>query len=109
MEKAAELAIIILSLYYIGLPLLRRRVFEAGIPAETAERRGYHQLLMAKENAYATIKDIRFDYKAGKISEEDYAELIARYEREAMGILKKIDACKKNLQKKAGQQKKRAS
>lgn len=98
MEKAIELAIIILSLYYMGLPLFRRQGYGSAV-SESAERDGFHRLLVLKENAYATIKDIQFDFKTGKISEEDYKELMAKYEAEAVGILKKIEDFKKNKQR----------
>ncbi len=100
MEKAIELAIIILSLYYVGMPLFRRQVYGIGA-SQGADRDGYHRLLVLKENAYATIKDIQFDYKTGKISDEDYKELMAKYEAEAVDILKKIDDFKENRKKRS--------
>jgi hypothetical protein len=95
MEKAIELAIIVLGLYYIGAPLFRRQVYKTGI-VESEGRDDFHRLLVQKDNAYAAVKDIRFDYQTGKISEEDYTELMAKYEAEAVDALKKIDAFKKN-------------
>ncbi len=98
MEKVIELLIILLSLAYIGLPLFRKQAYDA-IPGQASENEKLHRLLTLKENAYQTIKDIQFDYKTGKISEEDYSELLSRYEGEAMDILKEIDNFQKSRKK----------
>lgn len=95
MEKAIELAIVILSLYYMGLPLFRRQGYGTEV-SHSVKRDELHRLLVLKDNAYATIKDIQFDFKTGKISEEDYKGLLAKYEAEAVDILKKITDFKKN-------------
>lgn len=108
MEKAIELAIIIISLYYMGLPLLRRQGSEAGL-SHSAKRDELHRLLVLKDNAYATIKDLQFDFKTGKISEDDYKDLLAKYEAEAVGILKKIDSCKTSKTSETSRKKKRNS
>lgn len=106
MEKAIELAIVILSLYYMGLPLFRRQGYGTEV-AHSAKRDELHRLLVQKENAYSTIKDIQFDFKTGKISEEDYKGLLARYEAEAMDILKKIADFKKNKTPESSRKKKK--
>lgn len=104
MEKAIELAIIILGLYYIGIPLFRRQGYKTEI-LESAGRDGFHRLLVQKDNAYAAIKDIQFDHKTGKISEEDYRELMGKYEAEAVDILKRIDTFRKGMGKEAARKK----
>ncbi len=95
MEKAIELAIIIISLYYIGMPLFRRQVYAIDT-SQSVGRNELQRLLVLKENAYATIKDIEFDYKTGKISDDDYQELMTKYKAEAVDILQKIDHFKDN-------------
>ncbi|MBI5184435.1 MAG: hypothetical protein HZA01_01750 [Nitrospinae bacterium] len=104
MEKAIELAIIILGLYYIGVPIFRRQGYKTGL-SESVGMDGFHRLLVRKDNAYAAIKDIRFDHQTGKISEEDYRELMAKYEAEAVDVLKKIDSFRKGMDKGAGRKK----
>lgn len=106
MEKAVELVIIIISLYYVGLPLFRRKVYGAAF-ADSVKDEKLHKLFIEKENTYRTIKDIQFDFKAGKISQEDHDELVAKYETEAMEILKRIDTFKKNIKKGTSGKKKR--
>lgn len=44
-----------------------------------------------KQNIYATIKDIEFDYQMGKLSEEDFHALRQQYKDEAVQVLKELD------------------
>lgn len=53
-----------------------------------AELRELHAL---KEVTYETLRDVEFDYHAGKISEHDYRDMTDRYTREAADILQRID------------------
>ncbi|MFQ5707883.1 MAG: zinc ribbon domain-containing protein [bacterium] len=53
-----------------------------------------------KNNIYAAIKDIEFDYRMGKLSEEDFRQLRQQYKDEAIGLLKKIDQFQRRKQKK---------
>ena len=106
MEKIIELAIILFSLAYIGLPLFRKQAYGT-VPGQARENEELHRLLTLKENAYQTIKDIQFDHETGKISEEDYSELLSRYEGEAMDILKEIDIFKNSRQKNSSKKKKK--
>ena len=48
-------------------------------------------LLREKEAVYAAIKDLDFEYKTGKLSDEDYAALRESYRVRALNILKRIN------------------
>ena len=50
------------------------------------------ELYALKETTYETIRDLEFDFHAGKIGEPDYRELSERTKREAALILRRIDA-----------------
>jgi hypothetical protein len=50
------------------------------------------ELKALREIAYETLRDIEFDYHAGKIGEADHRELTARYKAEALAIVRRIDA-----------------
>jgi hypothetical protein len=52
------------------------------------------ELVAAKETLYATLKELDFDRVAGKLSEEDFRQLEARYRARAIEVLKAIDALK---------------
>ena len=53
-----------------------------------------HILMGRKEAIYQSIKDLEFDFKTAKLSEEDYGELREKLESEAITILKAIDETK---------------
>ena len=72
----------------IGYPLYMKPSLAEGDVDEGDER---HKLLSAKEAAFVALKDLDFDYKTGKIDEADYASLKARYEAEAVRVMKKLD------------------
>lgn len=54
-------------------------------------------LIERKENIYAQIKDIEFDYQTGKLSETDFQGLRQQYKNEAIQILKQIDSRQKQV------------
>jgi len=66
----------------VGAPL-------ADGPDRLAELR---ELETLREVAYETLRDIEFDFHAGKISETDYRELTDRYKAEALQLVHRIDA-----------------
>ncbi len=51
-------------------------------------------MIVSKESIDAAISEIDFDYRTGKLSEEDYHELKNRYETEAKSIMKEIKSVK---------------
>jgi hypothetical protein len=66
----------------IGAPL-------ADGPDRLAELR---ELETLRDVAYETLRDIEFDFHAGKISEADYRELTDRYKAEALHLVRRLDA-----------------
>jgi hypothetical protein len=48
-------------------------------------------LLARRDATYETLKEIEFDFQAGKLLEEDYHALLARYRAEAVAILQQLD------------------
>lgn len=86
---------------YIALPFFFRRKELDTFPSESEVA---HQdpiieklknLNNQKDSLYAAIKDIEFDYGLGKLSQEDYQELNAKYKNEAASVLKEIDSIEK--------------
>lgn len=60
---------------------------------EAKTRLGY--LLERRDATYENLRDLNFEYKAGKLSEEDYAMQRAALEDEAAAILAEMDAIEK--------------
>jgi len=52
-------------------------------------------LLERKEATYENLRDLNFEYKAGKLSEQDYAVQRASLEDEAAAILGEIESIEK--------------
>ncbi|MEW5975917.1 MAG: hypothetical protein AB1898_08950 [Acidobacteriota bacterium] len=61
------------------------------------------RLLRKKETVYENMKDLEFEFKMGKLSEEDYQRLREEYSREAFDILARIDQIKPEVLSKTGQ------
>jgi hypothetical protein len=91
----AALAGILMTLgvcWLILAPLLmRQRAPLADGPDRLAELR---ELEALREVAYETLRDIEFDYHAGKISDADHRELTDRYKAEALQLVRRIDTLK---------------
>jgi len=86
MGEAFVLLVAIGVAAFVGYPLLEGRKRTAGLGNHRAV-----DLEERKKAIYAQIKDIDFDYATGKLSDEDYQELRARYKREAASVLREID------------------
>ena len=73
----------------VGEPLARRWSYrvhdhESGDDTE--------RLLLQKEMLYGAIRDLDFDFQTGKVDQTDYADLRQQLEREAVQILRQLDA-----------------
>lgn len=69
-------------------PLLSRRRGRALLPVPPDAR---EQLLEQKRQALRALRELEFEHEAGHVSDDDYAELRARYEAEAAQILTELD------------------
>jgi hypothetical protein len=76
-------------LAYLLLPI----ALEAGgtLLRPSGARSELGDLYIQREGTYATLKDLDFDFETGKLIEQDYRELRARYSAEAARILTRID------------------
>ena len=45
-----------------------------------------------KHRLLVTVQDLQIEYELGKLTEEDYTEMKLRFEREAVGIIEKLEA-----------------
>jgi len=89
-----EILIVAAVLVYIGWPLYRP---ESAVVTAVEEGDDYHKLLYKKDASLMAIKDLEFDYKTGKIDEEDYSELKRSFETNAVEVLKAIDQAEKGV------------
>ncbi len=76
-------------LLVVGYPLwLKRR---GASYLHRGERNEGGDLTFRKESLYATIKELDFDFKTGKLSAEDYEELRKKYREKAMALLHEME------------------
>ena len=88
MIAAAYIVITAAVVGFVFYPLLGTRV-EIG---RTTRREGRRRsLLEEREMLYETIRELDFDYRMGKVEEDDYRQARARYEAQAVAVLKALD------------------
>lgn len=85
----AVIGMILGSAYWVSYPILSSR--KAGACDESPFREGLLDLEIQKKEVYTAIKEMEFDHKMGKLSEEDYRQLTERYTSKAIGSLRKIE------------------
>ncbi len=75
--------------------------------AETSDSLEMQDLVAEKETMYAAIQELDFDFKSGKLSEEDHQSLRQRYEARAATLLQAIDALRAGGEKPGARRKSR--
>lgn len=80
------LLISLLAVYFTVSPLL-----QAGRATPLVEDDKLAELLGRKDAVLQAIKDLEFDNRLGKTSEEDYQRLNQRLRRQAIGLLQQIE------------------
>jgi hypothetical protein len=60
------------------------------------------ELYALRDLHYETLRDIEFDFHAGKITQRDHDEMTDRYTREAVGVAQRIEALEAALRDAGG-------
>lgn len=82
-------ALVLGSFVYVAWPVLNA---SSGNLKIGYQRNGHMKgLLDQRDNHLATIKDLEFDYRMGKLSDADFADLDTHYRLQAIEILERID------------------
>jgi Skp family chaperone for outer membrane proteins len=74
--------------FWILRPLMSHELFQTADYAPASELK---DLLVLRDVAYDTLRDLEFDFRMGKMAEKDYQELKARYQGEAAEILRQVE------------------
>ena len=93
MEALLVLAVLAFALVLIVGPLRPARP-AADQVAESAEQA---ELRAAKEAKYREIREAELDYRTGKLSDGDWRALDSTLRREAIEILRRLDAVEQEL------------
>lgn len=81
------LALVIGGVVFVGYPLVTGKREEPSF----SPRGPLDDLSSDKEATYIALKELDFDYRTGKLSEEDYHELREKYRAKAFSLLKVLD------------------
>lgn len=87
MNELILLTIVLAASVYVAGPLWRKSQPEK-IKGENGRLK---ELTERRDTLLAAIKEIEFDHQTGKVSDEDFAEINARYRSEVMTILRRMD------------------
>ncbi len=88
MVSAVKILIGLIILGFILWPYVGKEEAEEVI---VPQKKAMNDLLLQKEQTYAAIKELDFDYQMDKLSEEDYQELSEQYKQKAVAVLQQID------------------
>ncbi len=76
----------------VALPFLKEPTAESDRFAEPdAASRRQLELAEMRDRALATLKELEFDHRTGKVSDEDYRALLGPLRRDAAQALRAID------------------
>jgi len=82
-------ALVVAVVAYVTAPVWRR----SGLPADQSlDESQLRELAYQRDVTLKTLRDLDFDYQLGKLSEEDYQTLRARYAAQGVVILQQLDA-----------------
>lgn len=76
------------ALAFVLWPLVRRGRARVLLPLPPDPR---ERVLEDKQRILATLRELTFEHEAGHVSDDDYAELYARYETDAAAVLEELD------------------
>ena len=91
MEIVLALLIVVALAAFVTVPL-RRKDEGADSPRATGEDPALADLEARKEALYRQIRDAELDREQGKLSEADWRRLDAELRREAIEVLRRLDA-----------------
>lgn len=75
-------------LLFVFTPLFDKRSTLTQTSGRENKRR---ELLEQRDMAYEAIRELDFDYRMGKVEEEDYRQTRARYTAQAVDLMKSLD------------------
>ena len=73
-------------------PFLAEREADATAAEPSAAESERVRLLAERDRALAALKELEFDRRTGKVSEDDYRELVRELRREAAEILRALES-----------------
>jgi hypothetical protein len=90
MVEIIGICLAILTAIFVGYPFFQKQQRKVSF----ALNHRAQELEARKAEIYAAIRDIDFDYRMGKLSQDDYETLRDQYKAEAISMMKQIDQMK---------------
>jgi hypothetical protein len=88
---AADPSWILFICAIMAAALIAYTFYIPGELADSSEKTRLAYLKERKDQVYENLRDLNFEYKAGKFPEADYAQMRASMEDEAAGLLAEIE------------------
>jgi hypothetical protein len=100
-EIVLALVIVAAVVWFVSVPL-RRSTSETDAAAQRVEDPRIAELEARKEAKYREIRDAEIDREQGKLSQADWSRQDAGLRRDAIEILKELDAARAEAQREQG-------
>jgi hypothetical protein len=85
-------ALAVACVVLVALPFLREPGGDDSLPEPTPAERERLRLEEERDRALAALKELEFDHRTGKVSDEDYRSAVRQLRAEAAAALKALDA-----------------
>jgi len=85
-------ALAVACVVLVALPFLREPGGDDSLPEPTQAERERLRLEEERDRALAALKELEFDHRTGKVSDEDYRAAVGSLRAEAAAALKALDA-----------------
>lgn len=79
------------AFYLVALPILQHARRVSAPPSLTMEQERLDDLLADRDAAFQALRELNFDYRVGKITNEDFVAFEAHLKRNAAACLKALD------------------
>jgi hypothetical protein len=76
---------------FVSLPFLREPEADDAMPEPTQAERERMRLEEERDRALEALKELEFDHRTGKVSDEDYRAAVGPLRREAATALQALD------------------
>jgi cytochrome c-type biogenesis protein CcmI len=81
----------VVAVWFVARPLLREPKGDDTLDTLAPEERRRLELAEQRDRALAALKELEFDHRTGKVSDEDYRNLVGELRRDAADALRALD------------------
>jgi rubrerythrin len=79
------------AFYLVALPILQHARQGSSPPSLTSEQERLEDLFANRDTAFQALRELNFDHRVGKITDEDFVAFEAHLKRNAAGTLRALD------------------